>query len=90
MVLEVPKPKQKEIYFLDTKDFKPGAYLLDLQVKDAAGNAAAQQQHPLAVDLTPPTLTIIDPLVGDTVKSDSIINSVENDGVYAITGTSSG
>jgi glutamine cyclotransferase len=45
VVLEVPKPKQKEIYFLDTKDFKPGAYLLDLQVQDAAGNLYTEQRN---------------------------------------------
>jgi glutamine cyclotransferase len=45
VVLEVPKPKQKEVYFLDTKDFKPGAYLLDLQVQDAAGNLYTEQRN---------------------------------------------
>jgi len=45
VVLKVQKPKKKEIYFLDTKDFKPGAYLLDLQVQDANGNLWTEQRN---------------------------------------------
>lgn len=45
VVLKVQKPKKKEVYFLDTKDFKPGAYLLDLKVQDANGNLCTEQRN---------------------------------------------
>ncbi|MEY5000051.1 MAG: hypothetical protein RLZZ211_87 [Bacteroidota bacterium] len=45
IVLEVAKPKKKEVYFLDTKDFKPGAFLLDLQVLDANGSPYSEQRN---------------------------------------------
>ena len=45
VVLEVKKPKKKELYFLDTKDFKTGAFLLDLQVTDANGNTYTEQRN---------------------------------------------
>ncbi len=45
VVLKVQNPKKKEVYFLDTKDFKPGAFLLDLQVQDANGNLYTEQRN---------------------------------------------
>ena len=45
IVLEVRKPKKKELYYLDTKDFKTGAFLLDLQVTDANGNTYTEQRN---------------------------------------------
>ena len=45
VVLQIAQPKKKEIYFLDTKSFKPGAYLLDLQVSDADGNLYTEQRN---------------------------------------------
>ncbi len=45
VVLQVANPKEKEIYFLETQNFKPGAYLLDLQIKDANGSLFNVQRN---------------------------------------------
>ena len=45
VVLQIQKPKKKEVYFLDTKDFKTGAFVLDLQVTDANGATYNEQRN---------------------------------------------
>ena len=45
VVLQIQKPKKKEVYFLDTKDFKTGAFVLDLQVTDANGATFNEQRN---------------------------------------------
>ena len=45
VVLEVKSPKAKEIYFLNTKNWKPGAYLFNLETKDKDGQAYSEQRN---------------------------------------------
>lgn len=45
VVLKIAKPKKKEIYFLDTKDFKIGAFVLELEVVGPDGNVYSEQRN---------------------------------------------
>lgn len=45
VVLQIAKPKQKEVYFLDTKSLKLGAYLLQLELTDTNGNRYTEQRN---------------------------------------------
>lgn len=45
VVLTLEKPKPKEIYFLDTKKWKPGAYILNLETKDKDGQSYSEQRN---------------------------------------------
>ncbi len=45
VVFEVKQPKAKEIYFLDTKKWKPGAYVLNLDTKEKGGETYSEQRN---------------------------------------------
>lgn len=45
VVAEFQAPKQKEIYFLNTKQWKPGAYVMDLESKDPSGQVFHEQRN---------------------------------------------
>lgn len=45
IVLDKKSPKAKEIYILDTKNWKPGAYILNLETKDKSGQTYSEQRN---------------------------------------------
>lgn len=45
VLYSVAHPKKKEVYFLDTKSLKLGAYLLQLALTDANGNRYTEQRN---------------------------------------------
>ncbi len=45
VVFDINAPKAKEVYFLDTKKWKPGAYILNLETKDKAGHTYSEQRN---------------------------------------------
>lgn len=45
IVLEINSPKAKELYFLNTKNWKPGAYLLNLETKAKDGQTYSEQRN---------------------------------------------
>jgi glutamine cyclotransferase len=45
VVLQINKPKRKEVYYLDTKEFNIGAFVLDLEVIDPNGNTYNEQRN---------------------------------------------
>lgn len=61
-----------------------GASDITADVSDLAGNPASQAVSPITHDSEAPTVTI------DTIATDGIINSAEDDTSVSITGTSSG
>lgn len=45
IVFEVKQPKAKELYFLETKKWKPGAYILNLDTKEKNGATYSEQRN---------------------------------------------
>ncbi|MFM6945822.1 MAG: glutaminyl-peptide cyclotransferase [Flavobacteriales bacterium] len=59
VVLDIKQPKSKELYFLNTKQWKPGAYVLDLQSKDKDGQTYSEQRNlRILSDLKPERWTV--------------------------------